>query len=79
MVDTTLAGLVVNVEVLEVVVEVDTARAEVTAQKRRMGSENSRHIDVAFPAQGYGYTSLPFVEMGYHDLVELSGDVLEPD
>ena len=72
MVDTALAGLVINVKVLEVIVEVDTPRAEVTAQKRRVGCENGSHIDVAFPAQGYGYTSLPFVEMGYYDLVELS-------
>lgn len=51
VVDTALASLVVNVKVLEVVVEVDTTSAEVTAQKRRMGGENSGDIDVAFPAQ----------------------------
>lgn len=66
----------IDVEVLEIVVKVDTTRAEVAAQKCRVCGENCGDVDVAFPAQGYSYPSLPFVEVSYYDLVELSRDVL---
>jgi hypothetical protein len=76
VVNATFASLVINVEVLKIVVKVDTTRTEVAAQKCRMCGENCGDIDVTLPAQGYGYASLPFVKMSYNGFVELSGDVL---
>lgn len=66
----------IDVEVLEVVVKIDTARAKVATQKCCVRCEDGGDIDVAFPAEGDGNAGLPFVKMSYHDLFELSGDVL---
>lgn len=76
VVNAAFARLVIDVKVLEVVVEVDTACAEVTAQQRSMRGENGGDIDVAFPAEGDGHPSLPLVEVSYYGLVELPRDVL---
>ena len=76
MVYTAFACLVIDVEVLEVVVKIDATRTEVTTQKCGMRCENSGDIDVAFPAEGDGHASLPFVKMSYYGLFELSSDVL---
>jgi hypothetical protein len=63
VVDPTLAGFVVHIEVLEVVVEVDRARAEVPAKECRVGREDGRDIDLAFPAERDGEAGLPLVEV----------------
>lgn len=52
VIDAALPGLVINVEVLKIVVEVDTASAEITAEEGRMGREDSCDVDMALPAQG---------------------------
>ena len=46
VVDAALARLVVDVEVLEVVVEVDAAGAEVAAEQGRVGGEDGCDVDV---------------------------------
>ena len=66
----------IDVEVLKVVVKIDATRAEVTTQKCCMCGEDSGDIDVAFPAEGDSDASLPFVKMSYHNLFELSSDIL---
>ena len=76
MVNAAFARLVVDVKVLKVVVKVDATRAEIATQKRSVGGEYSGDIDMAFPAERYGYANLPFVEMGDYGLGQLSGDVL---
>ena len=76
MVNAAFARLVVDIEVLKVVVKVDATGAEITAKKGRMCGEHSSDIDMAFPAERYGYANLPFVEMGDYGLGQLSGDVL---
>lgn len=76
MVDTPLASFVIYIKVLEIVVKVDTARAEVSTEQRSVGSENRRHVDVPFAAEGDGQTSLPFVEMGNDGGIGLSGGEL---
>lgn len=54
MVDTALASFVVNVEILQVVVKVNGARAKITAEKGRVGREDSCNVDVTLAAQGDG-------------------------
>ena len=76
MVNAAFACLVIDVEVLEVVVEINTTRAEVATQKGCMSRENSGDIDVTFSAEGDGHASLPLVKMSYNSLFELSSDVL---
>ena len=77
VVDAALARLVVDIEVLEVVVKVDTARTEVSTEKGSVGGEDGSHINVSLPAEGDGETGLPLVEVGDDGLVGLSGGELK--
>ena len=70
---------VVDVEVLEVVVEVDGAGAEVSAKEGGVRCEDSGHINMAFAAEGDGEARLPLVKMGDDGCVELARDVLHFD
>ena len=63
VIDAALAGLVINVEVLEVIVEVNTASAQITAKECSMGGEHGRDVDMALSAQGDRETGLPLVEV----------------
>lgn len=76
MVNAAFARLVIDVEVLKVVVEVDTTRTKIAAQKCRVRGEYGGDIDVTLPAKRYGHANLPFMEMSDYGLGELSGDVL---
>ena len=76
VVDAALAGLMVDVEVLEVVVKVDGAGAEVAAEEGGMGGKDSGDVDVSLAAEGDGEAGLPFVEVGDNGAVELARDVL---
>lgn len=73
MVDTTLAGLVVDIKVLQVVVKVDTSSTEVSSKKSCVGGEDSSHVNLALAAERNSKTSLPFVEMSNDGSVEASG------
>lgn len=64
MVNTPLAGLVVDVKVLQVVVEVNTSRTEVSAEQSSVGGEDGGDVDMPLSAEGDSETSLPFVEVG---------------
>ena len=57
-------GLMVDVKVLEVVVKVDGSGAEISAEKRGMGGEDCRDVEMALSAERDGYAGLPFMEMG---------------
>src|SRR5258706_5446113 len=63
MVDASLAGFVVYVEVGQVVVEVNRSRTKIATQKGRMSSENGGDIDVPFSAERNCESHLPFVEV----------------
>lgn len=66
VVDATLAGLVVNIEGAEVVVEIDGAGAEVTAEQGGVGREDGRDVDVTLAAERNTDSGKPFVEVGNH-------------
>jgi hypothetical protein len=70
MIDTTLSGFVVNIEVLEVIVEVDRAGAEVSTEGG-MCCECCCYVDVTFAAEGDSKACLPLVEMSYYGSVKL--------
>jgi hypothetical protein len=72
VVNTAFSGFVIDVEVLEVVVKVNRASAEVSAQESGVRCEHRCYIDVAFAAEGDGETCLPLVEMRYHSRVKLA-------
>ena len=76
VVNAALARFVVDVKVLEVVVKVDGAGAEIASEKGRVGGEHGRDVDMALAKEGDGEASLPLVEVGDNGLVSLAGDVL---
>jgi hypothetical protein len=76
MVDTPFACLVIDVKVLQVVVKVDGAGAEVATEEGGVGGEDGGDIDVALPAEGNGKPRLPLVEVGDDGGIELAGNVL---
>ena len=76
VVDAVLAHLMVDIEVLEVVVKVDRAGAEVAAEEGGVGGEDDGDVDVLLAAEGDGEAGLPFVEVGDNGTFELAQDVL---
>lgn len=76
MVNPTLAGFVVDVEILEVVVEIYGSGAEVASEEGCVCSEDGTDVDVPFSAQRDRQTGLPFVEMCDDGGGEVGGDVL---
>lgn len=50
MVDTSFAGFMVYIKVLEVVVKINTTRTEISAKERRMRGEDGSYVDMSFPA-----------------------------
>ena len=76
VVDTALSRFVVDIEVLEIVVEVDRAGTEITAEQGSMSGKHRCDIDVPLAQERDGETSLPLVEVGDHGLVELACDIL---
>ena len=73
MVDSSFACFVVYVEVLEVVVEINGAGAEVSAQERGVRGEDGRDVDVALATERDPYPREPFVEMGDDGLGGVAG------
>lgn len=76
MVNTPLASLVVHIEVLQVVVEVDTTSTQVPTKEGSVSGEDSGNVNVPLPAQGDSETGLPFVEVGNNGGVGLSASEL---
>ncbi len=77
MVDTAFAGLVVDIEILEIVVEVDGTCAEVSAEKSGVGREYGGDVDVSLPAERNCQPRLPLMEVRDDGLVEIVGDELK--
>ena len=77
VVDTTLPRFVIDIEVLKIIVEIDRASAEVSAQECSMSCENSGDIDVPLPAERNGNASLPFVEVRNDRGMKLPREILE--
>lgn len=63
MVYTAFASFVVDIEVLEVIVEIDAACAEVATEEGGVCGEYGCYVDVAFSTEGDSEAGLPFVEM----------------
>ena len=76
VVDAALASFVVDIKILEIVVKIDAARAEVAAKECGVCSEDGGDIDVAFAAKGDREACLPFVEVGDDGGGQLARDVL---
>lgn len=76
VVDTSFARLVIDIEVLEVVVEINAASAEIPSEKRCVGGKNGGHVNVPFSKKGNRETSLPLVEVGDHRGIGLGSDIL---
>lgn len=72
VVDSSLAGLVVDVEVGQVVVEVDGSGAEVATEESGVGGEDGGHVNVTLAAEGDSETGLPLVEVGDDGLAALA-------
>lgn len=77
MIDTALASLGVDVKVLQVVVEIDRAGAEVPTEKRSVGGEDGGNINTAPLAQRKGDTGEPLVEVGNDSLLLFVAHKLE--
>jgi hypothetical protein len=76
VVDATLAGLGVDVKVLQVVVEVHGAGAEVSAEKGGVCGEDGRDINAALLAEWQGDTSKPLMKVSNDSLLPLVTDKL---
>lgn len=76
VVDTTLSGFVIDVKVLKVVIKVNRAGTQVSAQKGRVCCEDRGNIDVPLPTERNGDPSLPFVEMCHDSGTDLPGKIL---
>lgn len=63
VVDASLSGLGITVEVLEVVVEINRACAEVATEKSGVSGEDCGDVDPSLLAKGEGHTCKPLVEL----------------
>lgn len=77
VVDAAVPRLGVDVEVLQVIVEIDGAGAEVSSEEGSVRGEDGRDINAALLAQRQGHAGKPLVEVGDDGLVLLVGDILE--
>jgi hypothetical protein len=76
VVDSSFARFVINIEILQIVVKVDGASAEVSSEERGMGCEDGCDVDATFSAERESDTSKPFVEMSNDGSVGLVGNKL---
>ena len=63
MVDLSIAGLFVQIELIQIVVEIDVAGAQVSAQQSGVRREDGRNAQLPHPAQHQTAAGQPFVEM----------------
>ena len=68
VIDAPFASLSINIKVLQVVVEVDGAGAEISTEKGGMSGEDGRDVHPPFLGEGECYTCKPFMEVGYDGL-----------
>jgi hypothetical protein len=64
VVDATLAGLCIYIEILEIVVKVNRPSTEISSKESSMGCEDRGDIDSPLLSEGKRYTCKPFVKMG---------------
>lgn len=76
VVDAALPSFRVNIEPLKVVVEVNRAGAEVSAEQRGMRCEDRRNVDAALLGQWDSDASQPFMEVCYDSFAVLARDKL---
>jgi hypothetical protein len=72
-----LAGLGVDIKVLQVVVEVDRACAQVPAEEGGVRGEDGRDIDLALFGKGKSNACEPFVELSDYSSLGFSRDELK--
>jgi hypothetical protein len=77
VVDTPFAGLVVDIKVLKVVVEIDATGTQVSTEQSSVGGEDGGDVNVPLSAKGDSETSLPFVEVGDNGGLGLSAGELD--
>ena len=77
VVDAALAGLGIDVEELQVVVEVDGAGAEVSAKECGVGGEDGGDVDPPLAAERQGDAGQPLVKVGDDGLRGLMADELQ--
>src|SRR5690349_6826331 len=77
MVDASLACLVVNVKVPEVVVEIHRSGAQIAAEQGSMRGEDGRDVDMTLATQGNTHPGEPLVKVGNNSRVALISDKLD--
>jgi len=68
MIDTTLSGFMINIEILQVIVEIDGTSTELSTEERCVCCEDRRHVYLSFTAKRDGHASLPLVKMSNDSL-----------
>jgi hypothetical protein len=64
VVNATLASLMVDIKVPEIIVKVNGSSAKITPKQGSMSGKDSGHIDVTLAAKSDTHTGKPFVEVG---------------
>ena len=77
VVDTTLSSFVINIKVLKVVVKVNRAGTQVSAEEGCVCCEDRSDIDVPLPTERNGDPSLPFMEVRHDGGTELPRKILD--
>lgn len=77
VVNTTLSGFGIDIEILQIVVEVNRASTQISPKERCMSCENSCHVNAPLLGKGQGNTGEPFVEVGYDRFFLLVADKLQ--
>jgi hypothetical protein len=78
VVDASLAGFGVDVEVLQVVVKVDRAGAKVSSEESSMGGENSGDVNASLLGERQRDTGKPLVEVSNDSPLLLVANKLRP-
>ena len=76
MIYASFAGLGIDVEVLQIIVEIDGTGAEVSSEERRMCREDCRHVYSSLLRQWQCDAGQPFVEMDNNGSLPFVCDIL---
>ena len=77
VVDASLSSFGIAVEILQVVVEIHRASAEITAKKGSVGGEDGGDVDAALLAERKRDTGQPLVELSNDSALLFMVDVLQ--
>jgi uncharacterized protein (UPF0212 family) len=64
MINSSLAGLVINIKILEIVVKVDTSSTKIATEESGMSCKDCGEIDMTFSTKWDSNAGLPFVKVG---------------